>query len=90
MAVDSQEKRMNAVGVGRPWMRTKLPGANDQPWRVASGNGYGGNAISSSDFTETYGIRRTGADESRVIRVVPGTSTTLRKSDEATGVIRRT
>ena len=46
MAVDSLEKRMNAVGVGRPWMRTKLPGANDQPWRVASGNGYGGNSLS--------------------------------------------
>ena len=48
MAVDTQEKRMNAVGVGRPWMRSKLPGVNDQAWRIASGNGYGGNAVAST------------------------------------------
>jgi hypothetical protein len=48
MAVDTKEKRMNAAGVGRPWMRSKLPGANDQAWRIASGNGYGGNTIASS------------------------------------------
>jgi hypothetical protein len=45
MAVDTKEKRMNAAAVGRPWMRSKLPGANDQAWRIASGNGYGGNEI---------------------------------------------
>ena len=47
MAVDTKEKRMNAAGVGRPWMRSKLPGANDQAWRIASGNGYGGNELSA-------------------------------------------
>jgi len=45
MSVDTQEKRMNAVGVGRPWMRSKLPGSNDEAWRIASGLGYGGNAL---------------------------------------------
>ncbi len=47
MALDTKEKRMNVVGVGRPWMRAKLPGTNDQAWRVASGNGYGGNTIAA-------------------------------------------
>jgi hypothetical protein len=47
MALDTQEKRMNVVGVGRPWLRTKLPGAKDQAWRVASGNAYGGNEIAA-------------------------------------------
>jgi len=46
MALDTQEKRMAAFGVGRPWMRTKLPGANDEEWRISSGNAYGGNALS--------------------------------------------
>ena len=44
---DSQEDRMNVVGVGRPWMRSKLPGAKDQQWRIASGNAYGGNTIAA-------------------------------------------
>lgn len=47
MALDTQEKRMNVVGVGRPWLRSKLPGAKDQAWRVASGNAYGGNTIAA-------------------------------------------
>ncbi|KKL72026.1 hypothetical protein LCGC14_2089030 [marine sediment metagenome] len=37
---------MAVTGVGRPWMRSKLPGTNDQEWRIASGNAYGGNALS--------------------------------------------
>lgn len=42
MALDTQEKRMAAVGVGRPWMRAKLPVATpDAEWRASSGNGYG-------------------------------------------------
>ncbi len=45
MAIDTQEKRMSASGAGRPWMRGKLPGANDQAWRMASGHSYNGNAI---------------------------------------------
>lgn len=45
MALDTQEKRMAASGVARPYMRGKLPGANDQEWRIASGNGYGGNTL---------------------------------------------
>jgi len=45
MALDTQEKRMNMVGVARPYLRSKLPGDKDQQWRVASGNAYGGNAV---------------------------------------------
>ena len=47
MALDTQKKRMNAVGVGRPWKRAKFPGVKDQAWRVASGNAYGGNTIAA-------------------------------------------
>ena len=46
MAIDSLEKRAAIPGVGRPWMRGKLPGTVDQEWRIASGNAYGGNALS--------------------------------------------
>jgi len=45
MAIDSLEKRAAIPGVGRPWMRGKLPGTVDQEWRIASGNAYGGNAL---------------------------------------------
>ena len=47
MALDSLEKRRNVPGVGRPWMRAKHPVATpDEQWRMASGNTYGGNALS--------------------------------------------
>ncbi len=46
MAIDTLEKRAAIVGVGRPWMRGKLPGTVDEEWRIASGNAYGGNALS--------------------------------------------
>ncbi len=47
MALDSQEKRMAASGVMRPWMRGKFPIATpDEEWRISSGLGYGGNALS--------------------------------------------
>lgn len=45
MAVATQEKRMSATGVARPYLRAKLPGAIDQAWRMASGHSYSGNAI---------------------------------------------
>ena len=46
MALDSQEKRMAASGVMRPWMRGKFPIATpDEEWRISSGLGYGGNAL---------------------------------------------
>ncbi len=50
MALDSDEKRANAARVGRPWMRSKWPGAalSTQASRIASGHAYGGNAISST------------------------------------------
>ena len=47
MAVDSQEKRINAAHAGSPFMRGKFPvGATDEQSRIASGHGYGGNALS--------------------------------------------
>lgn len=47
MAFDTQEKRMNAARVGRPWIRTRLAvGATDQQSRIETGHGYGGNALS--------------------------------------------
>lgn len=47
MAIDSKEKRAAVFGVGRPWMRDKLPVATpDEEWRLSSGNAYGGNALS--------------------------------------------
>jgi len=47
MAIDSKEKRAGVLGVGRPWMRDKFPVATpDEQWRIASGNAYGGNALS--------------------------------------------
>lgn len=47
MAIDDREKRAAIPGVGRPYMRGKLPvAAKDQEWRIASGNAYGGNALS--------------------------------------------
>lgn len=51
MAIDTQEKRMSAAGAGRPFMRAKLPGANDQAWRMASGHAYAGNAIGTGIVT---------------------------------------
>ncbi len=48
MAIDSKEKRAGVLGVGRPWMRDKFPIATpDEQWRIASGNAYGGNALSA-------------------------------------------
>ena len=52
MALDTQEKRMNAARVARPWMRARLAvGATDQQSRIASGHGYGGNALSAGSLT---------------------------------------
>lgn len=46
MAIDSKEKRQNAAGVGRPYMRHPEPvGATDEQSRIARGLGYGGNAL---------------------------------------------
>jgi hypothetical protein len=45
--IDTREKRAAVLGVARPWMRSKFPQASkDQEWRMASGNTYGGNALS--------------------------------------------
>lgn len=47
MAIDSKEKRVAVIGVGRPWMRDKFPIATPDPeWRASSGLTYGGNPFS--------------------------------------------
>lgn len=49
MALDTKEKRANVVGIGRPYLRDKFPIATpDEQWRIASGNAYGGNALTPS------------------------------------------
>lgn len=54
MAIDTREKRMNAARVGRPWMRARhAVGATDQQSRIASGHGYGGNALSPAGAPTT-------------------------------------
>lgn len=46
MALDTKEKRQNATGVGRPWMRSQFPVATpDEQWRIGIGNAYGGNVL---------------------------------------------
>ena len=49
MAIDSREKRASVLGVARPWMRTKEPGAVDEAWRAATANEYAGNALSPAE-----------------------------------------
>ncbi len=52
MALDSRQKRMSVVGVGRPWLRTKMPSiSNELAWRMASGLSYAGNAITGPPST---------------------------------------
>ena len=46
MALDTSEKRQNAAGAGRVFMRTHFPIATpDEQWRIAGGIAYGGNAL---------------------------------------------
>jgi hypothetical protein len=55
MALDTKEKRANAARVGRPWMRAKYArGATNESSRIASGHGYGGNALSAGDFQAAW------------------------------------
>ena len=49
MAIDTRTKRAAALGVGRPYVRTKEPDATKpEAWRIASGNAYGGNDLSAA------------------------------------------
>jgi len=69
MAVDTREKRMNAARVGRPWMRAKhAVGATDQQSRIASGHGYGGNALSPAAGGGYGDIFQSVVFYSRVVR----------------------
>lgn len=49
MALNTREKRANSLGVGRIWMRGArvAVGASDEQARIATGLGYGGNALSA-------------------------------------------
>jgi hypothetical protein len=58
MAIDTKTKRASVFGVGRPWMRTKEPDATQpQPWRIATGWAYGGNAVVEPNLAEFICIR---------------------------------
>ena len=56
MALDTQEKRANAARVARPWMRSKWPvgTTSTEASRIASSNGYGGNALSAGTFQAAW------------------------------------
>ncbi len=54
MAIDTQEKRMSVVGVGRPWFRSKLPGAIDAAWRQASAHIYAGVVIAAPSLPKLF------------------------------------
>lgn len=57
MAIDSKEKRVNVIGVGRPWLRDKFPVATpDEQWRASSANSYGGNALSAGGDTYPHNV----------------------------------
>lgn len=46
MAIDSQQKRMSVVGVGRPYMRAQFPVTTPTAeWRANVGNVYSGNTF---------------------------------------------
>ncbi len=45
--IDTQQKRMSVVGVGRPWLRSAFPGAKNQAWRQARGSIYAGNPVAA-------------------------------------------
>ena len=52
MPLDSQEKRMAAAGVARPYMRATFPVATpDEEWRISVGLAYGGNALTLTATT---------------------------------------
>lgn len=57
MALDTQEKRMAAAGVGRPWMRATFPsGTIDAEERASIGNTYGGNPFTGIVYAVSKGI----------------------------------
>lgn len=45
--INTQQKRMSVVGVGRPWLRSAFPGAKNQAWRQARGSIYAGNPVAA-------------------------------------------
>lgn len=53
MALDSKQKRMSVVGVGRPWLRSQLPHGKNLAWRMSVGLTYAGNAISGPPSSVT-------------------------------------
>ena len=56
MAIDTQQKRMAVVGVGRPWMRSTFPGTINEAWRLSVGNVYSGNALTPVGGSGVAGI----------------------------------
>ena len=77
MALDTKEKRANVIGVGRPWMRDKLPVATpDEQWRIASGNAYGGNALSAAAVVDYVTTRISLVGTSRERHTIRGAALT--------------
>lgn len=80
MAIDSKEKRAAVLGVGRPWMRDKFPVATpDEEWRIASGNAYGGNALSPAAAGDTRITGTTSGD----VRITGTSSLDIRVTSAA-------
>jgi len=53
MALDTQQKRMAAMGHGRPWMRAVYPSGLDAVQRASIGLAYGGNTLASGSIVWT-------------------------------------
>lgn len=68
MAIDTREKRMSVVGVGRPHLRSKLPGTKDVSWRMASGITYGGNAVFNFQSATPSPVRSIRGTDTKVGR----------------------
>ncbi len=79
MALDSQQKRMSAAGVGRPSMRAVFPVATPtEAWRVSIGLNFSGNAIGALSISAdagVYTIAGTAAVFDRVLPVAVGSYT---------------
>ena len=53
MALDSQQKRMSAAGIARPWMRAVFPVASPTAaWRQNVGLSYSGVTVTSVTVTD--------------------------------------
>ena len=63
---DSQQDRMSAMGMGKPYMRGHLTGTINEAWRVSALMAYSGNALSPVAIylygSYAYGAPRSNSD----------------------------